>query len=1128
MTVKFNRVGRTVKTFLAFVLILSVVVSVSGCRNDDDVSETESAVVEGGITVTLPGFESANFLLNLPASDGADVLYDRNYTVDGSFSFFVSLSAGTERTLVSVKASDNDGVTEYTVSEILSGSDGGELYIPVNGFVLSIGKNIDGNVSKGDKVSLSGYEAPEYERTEISAVFPSDKSYIRRINYMDPVNGADEGSGIVYLTATCRTVPEVPESSCALELVNNGDGSYKVAGMLSPGEKIKRGTEYLLFCGEYNRQYAGRFYTEGDLVYMTRIGNLSSYADDTAVVIDGRVFNVGQAHVNALDIDGDGSYIFDARYPSPVTPSVEGKKYRNVIISGGKVIYVSGENESVIIPTDGAVALMTVGSEADEQTELGEEAELVLYDSSTFPDRFVKIGSLICAVDAVDAGGGSVVYTSAHGSSAGEGSALAFSLSDGLVAEISEGDALDIPENGYVFAVSENAVNYQKLKEVSVGDTAVCVLEPFVYTYTSLKYTRINGTRYTDQLIIYDGTEAPTTQTNIYGFEISVAADGRMISASSLGDSEIPEGGFVISGHGTSMTAIQPLYSELSTVLLDKKSQTVTFITAPTDKMALADINLPRLEAKLDEAKKNFSDIPYESIQASLDRASMMVEEVNTLVTEGKLGDAYIKAITAQELMDSVGDMLYETHAVENRAVWYRSSEKSDEEVEATVKRLKALNINALYIETWYNGQTIGMTDINLISHNTGVHGDYDALEGFVRIGHEYGLEVHAWVENFFVGTTESPAGTVAADKPEWRCIDKNGVDNFPNEYGNFVFLNPYNRECRDLILDIYRELLENYDIDGLHLDYIRFSEPQQDGDFADFGYNEDIIRGFRQEYNTDLDPHEFAYGSDMWLKWCKFREDIINSFVGEVYQLVRELKPEIWLSAACYPDIYGTPTVNFQNFRNWLENGWIDEIFSMSYGTSVEYSVGNAADFVKAVGNDAFYSTGLSVFGTTERDILLRQISGCYDVGANGTNLFSWGSLIIHEQEYESALAKTVFRSPSVQTYKLNETIRAASEQLISKLKNVYPLISPDGEALYESLIPELEKIHDYAADFDGDTLEAKHEYCEKTIAELEALRVSVKHDSASDAAEDICGEIDLMIKWLEQSRGRISDRIS
>lgn len=173
-----------------------------------------------------------------------------------------------------------------------------------------------------------------------------------------------------------------------------------------------------------------------------------------------------------------------------------------------------------------------------------------------------------------------------------------------------------------------------------------------------------------------------------------------------------------------------------------------------------------------------------------------------------------------------------------------------------------------------------------------------------------------------------------------------------------------------------------------------------------------------------------------MWLKWCKFREDIINSFVGEVYQLVRELKPEIWLSAACYPDIYGTPTVNFQNFRNWLENGWIDEIFSMSYGTSVEYSVGNAADFVKAVGNDAFYSTGLSVFGTTERDILLRQISGCYDVGANGTNLFSWGSLIIHEQEYESALAKTVFRSPSVQTYKLNETIRAASEQLISKLK--------------------------------------------------------------------------------------------
>lgn len=81
-------------------------------------------------------------------------------------------------------------------------------------------------------------------------------------------------------------------------------------------------------------------------------------------------------------------------------------------------------------------------------------------------------------------------------------------------------------------------------------------------------------------------------------------------------------------------------------------------------------------------------------------------------------------------------------------------------------------------------------TDIELISHNTGVHGDYDVLEGFIRIGHEYGLEIHAWVENFFVGTTAQSEDTLAAKSKDlgWRCVDKNGTDNFPNDMGILCF----------------------------------------------------------------------------------------------------------------------------------------------------------------------------------------------------------------------------------------------------------------------------------------------------------------------------------------------------
>lgn len=81
------------------------------------------------------------------------------------------------------------------------------------------------------------------------------------------------------------------------------------------------------------------------------------------------------------------------------------------------------------------------------------------------------------------------------------------------------------------------------------------------------------------------------------------------------------------------------------------------------------------------------------------------------------------------------------------------------------------------------------------------------------------------------------------------------------------------------------------------------------------------------------------------------------------------------------------------QNCRDWVANGWMDEVFSMSYSCRAELSVENGQLFMRAIGDDAFYSVGLSAFGTTERDVLLAQTDGCYRVGCNGVNFFSWAA---------------------------------------------------------------------------------------------------------------------------------------
>lgn len=1122
--------SNTHKSFARLLALLLTVclltAALAGC--EDDPSQTEStsgdeadiALQIGDATLAVTAYNTT------PASDAAALL-DRGYLRDDAYVYFADAAEG--RVLVAVKSTLSGDTRTFAVQEILRAGEGESLYIPVNGFVLSLPEGmLPEGIKNGQTVTAEGYQPPDYERTEICAVLTEDRAYPRRVNLIDPVEAPDSGAGIVYITGRYKTEQTVPADSVALLLNSASGSSFTVGGVLEAGSELASKNAYLLFCGAYNAGFAKAIYKEGDKLYMTRTENLSRYADDAAVRIGGKVYAVGDAHVNPSEITEDGAYLFDASGSLMATPALSGKSHRSYVLSDSKVLYAAEAEESIIIPSDAAV-LTLVGDAAADEIRSGDSAELILYELPEMPAAYVKFGGELCAVDSVNAPapGGAALYTPGSIISSFDDGSLFLTIEGGAVASVGS----EQPEtDGYVLCVSASDARRKTLSAQKTGDTAWAVAEPISYGSVKLMYTQINGDRFTDYLVIYDGAAGSTTKTNMYGYEILVSAEGLAVSASAAGDAAIPEGGFVISGHGVNATAVQNAYRPLARVELDKSAKTVTITYTPSETMQTTALSLQVQKDKLDTAKAAFLDLSYTAIDDRLARAEALIGEADALLEQGDTARAYACSLNASDLLASLGDLMYESHAVENRAVWYRAAEKSDAEVEATVKRLAAMNVNAVYIETWYNSRTIGMTDIELISHNTHAHGDYDALEGFIRIGHEYGLEIHAWVENFFIGTTgQSDALVTESAKRDWRCIDRNGVDNFPNEYGSFVFLNPYNRECRDLILDVYREMLENYDLDGLHLDYIRFSEPQRDETKADFGYNADIIAGFQAQYDTDVDPRTLASGSEMWRNWCKFREEIINSFVKEVYDLVREINPEIWISCACGPDLANTPTTIYQNCRDWVANGWMDEVFSMSYSAGLNYPIENGQLFMRAIGDEAFYSVGLSAFGTTERDVLLAQTDGCYRAGCNGVNFFSWGSLFQHEEGYEAALTASVYRDKAVQTYALNRMLKAGADALSGKLERVYGVFAPENAALYEALKPLLAAVSERADALAEDaTFAERLAYCEAELESLDSiLNVVEEKGEGTAAAESIRTELERLAKYLRQSKSRLSDRV-
>jgi uncharacterized lipoprotein YddW (UPF0748 family) len=216
-----------------------------------------------------------------------------------------------------------------------------------------------------------------------------------------------------------------------------------------------------------------------------------------------------------------------------------------------------------------------------------------------------------------------------------------------------------------------------------------------------------------------------------------------------------------------------------------------------------------------------------------------------------------------------------------------------------------------------------------------------------------------------------------------------------------------------------------------------------------------------------------------MYDNWCGFRENIINSWVKEVYDLVRSTKPDLWISGAVYPDLTKAPKTIFQNVRNWVENGWIDEVFSMSYSADTSFVAENAEKFTEVTGDKAFYSTGIMAFGTTTRADFANQLDAVRNVNANGSAIFSLGS--ITEDNYFDCIKDGPYSVKTVQTYKLSKTVSAGMQEILNKIDKIY---GSEMGALSGKIKPLIEKIKTDADSFnlDGATVSAKNRVCRKS----------------------------------------------
>lgn len=210
----------------------------------------------------------------------------------------------------------------------------------------------------------------------------------------------------------------------------------------------------------------------------------------------------------------------------------------------------------------------------------------------------------------------------------------------------------------------------------------------------------------------------------------------------------------------------------------------------------------------------------------------------------------------------------------------------------------------------------------------------FDALGEAVRYGHAIGLEVHAWVT-----TNEDDHGwglvsDFAKAHPEWRWVKRNG--RVYRSQMSFAF-----PEVREYKLAILSELLGNYALDGLFLDWIRTGDvrdnPQTDGEgVADSGYEGPNVEAFKKEHGAD--PHEVSNGDERWVKvravpQTMFMRQVKTLIDGRPKRLpVSVMVGHPWHYRGLGDKIDGNLRGLLLDVRAWAREGLIDAAVAAGY----------------------------------------------------------------------------------------------------------------------------------------------------------------------------------------------------
>ncbi|HAF06922.1 MAG: hypothetical protein XD76_1712 [candidate division TA06 bacterium 32_111] len=352
----------------------------------------------------------------------------------------------------------------------------------------------------------------------------------------------------------------------------------------------------------------------------------------------------------------------------------------------------------------------------------------------------------------------------------------------------------------------------------------------------------------------------------------------------------------------------------------------------------------------------------------------------------------------------------------EIKGVWVTRWELySPEKIESIVDSLSIANVTDAYVQVYGSGFAFFNSEIAPVRYK-----DFDPLEIFIEKAHSKNIKVHAWINLLYMWDRREmvddqkhilkryPTSVLVDDKNislldySLEMIKERNIEGF--------YVSPSSDIVKDYILFLIDEVLLNYNVDGIHLDYSRFPGKE-------FVYDIFLRSNFIQKFLVD--PFEIRSENSFKLfgekgvnallnEWQNFPKDELKSLIKDIYFLVKSRNPNIQLSSAVIADVDIASSNFYQNWWEWLNEGFIDYVIIMAYSPSISVlkkqldKIQNKTTLSKVVVGVASYNQTVYNMSNNVRDL--------YNYPVLGFCIFSNQSLLDQKGSY-SYVGKTIFK---------------------------------------------------------------------------------------------------------------------